>query len=171
MRITKIGFLFIAALMFSAALPCLAAEESAFTATEDFCYWCVCDTCGAGTFTMLPNGGIQIRNSESIYFETVSNGTPGYYRTAFNLNGDASMAGQMWGTFYSCDQHGERLSDGFEGTWNGRIFSVFPYSNWINENIGRGYGAYKGQIMKSTTAYGDSTTGTVVGVIQYVNEK
>ena len=158
----------IVALLF--LLPCLAGNKKAFTATETLCYSCVCADCSQGTATALPGGDLQLRNREAIYFYAASDPrAAGYFRVSINTDTDLAFNGTLWGTFFSCDSQGMRIVDGWEGTWNGEIFGVFP-SNWINKVAGHGTGANSGLTMEATTVYGDSLTGTVLGVIQDSNK-
>ena len=171
MKIAKTCILLFAAMTLLTALPCLAADETAFTGTEAACITCFCADCNPGTFKLLPNGGSQVRDMEGIYFYTASDPSQGgYLRVVLNWNFDASFSGPMWGSFYPCDESGNRIADGFEGMWNGQLFSLFPY-NWINKTVGHGTGIYKGKKLESTTAYGNSFTGTVVGVIKDVDKE
>jgi hypothetical protein len=94
----------------------------------------------------------------------------GYFMVVVNYNVDSTISGPMWGTFYSVDTNGERIADGWEGTWTGQIFSVLPYWNWIDNVIGHGTGANRGLKLEMTTAYGDSYVGINVGVIQDTNK-
>jgi hypothetical protein len=150
--------------------PCLAASEKAFTATEAFCYSCVCANCDPGTIVTLANGNLQLRNKEAIYFYTSSDSrVAGYLRIVFNSDTDPAFNGTIWGTFYACNASGNRLADGWEGTWNGQIFGAFP-SNWISRNTGYGTGVNSGLKLEFTSVYGDSLTGTIVGVIQDSNK-
>jgi hypothetical protein len=165
-KITKMRILFCAGMALLIVFPCLAGNEKAFTASETFCHSCVCTTCDPGTITTLPDGNLQLRNREAIYFYTASDSrAAGYFRVVLNTDTDPAFNGTMWGTFYSCDSSGNRIADGWEGTWNGQIFAAFP-SNWINKTVAYGQGTHNGLKMESTTVYGDSLTGTTVGVIQ-----
>jgi len=165
-NITKLSILGIVAAIIVTVLPCAAASEKAFTATETVCYSCVCPTCAEGTITNLPGGSLQLRDREVIYFYTGSDSRiAGYLRVVLNTNTDSAFMGTLWSTFYSCDSSGNRVSDGWEGTWNGQLFGAFP-SNWMNRVVAYGTGAYNGLRLEATTAYGDSLIGTTVGVIQ-----
>jgi hypothetical protein len=153
-----------------AAVPCAAASEKAFTATETFCYSCICPTCDPGIMSTMPDGTLQLRNREGVYFYTASDSrAAGYMRLVINADTDASFNGTMWGTLYSCDASGYRIPDGWEGSFSGRIYGAAP-ANWIIKTSARGSGANSGIRMESTTAYGDSMTGTIIGVIQEENK-
>lgn len=158
-------------LMFTSFPFLVAAEnERAFTATEMRCYSCVCPTCDPGSAAVSANGNLQIRNMESVYFYTASDHrAAGYFRVSINSDTSTTFSGTMWGTFYSCDSSGNRVADGWEGTWSGTMFSAFP-SNWINKAIAYGVGANSGFKLEFTTGYGDSLVGTIVGTIQDVRK-
>ena len=169
MKIAKTCILLFATMTLLTALPCLAADETAFTGTEAFCSSCVCLDCNPGT---IKDGGTQVRNSERIYSYTASDDrAAGFWRVELNWNLDASFNGPAWGKFYSCDPSGQRLADGWDGMWTGQIYSFFPSFNWIVKNLAHGIGTYKGLKMESTTAYGNSFTGTIVGVIKDVDKE
>jgi len=165
-KITKLRILSLAAATILTVLPCRAASERAFTAAETLCYSCVCPTCGQGAIATLTGGNLQLRDREAVYFYTASDTrAAGYIRVVLNTHTDSAFNGTLWGTFYSCDSSGNRVGDGWEGTWNGQLFGAFP-SNWINKITAYGTGANNGLRMEATTVYGDSLTGTTVGVIQ-----
>ncbi len=144
-----------------------AADGKAFNGTETF-YMPV----DPGTVRVLPNGNTHVRNQVAIYSYTATDSRiAGYLMVGFNGNFDSAFSGPMWGTFYSVDENGNRVADGWEGTWSGRIFSVAPAYNWIAKSVGRGTGAYKGLKLETTTAYGDSFVGVIVGVIKDSHKK
>ncbi len=169
MKTIKICTLLLATLMLFTVLPCSAAGKVAFTGTESFCFTCVCADCNPGTWE---KGNTKVRNWESVYFYTASDPrAAGYWRVEVNWDLDDSFSGPAWGSFYSCDASGNRIPDGWEGKWNGQIFGFFPSYNWIAKYLAEGIGEYKGLKMDSTSAYGYSLTGTIVGVIQNVNKE
>jgi len=149
-----------------AIVPGASANEKAFTATETFCYSCICATCDQGIMTTLPDGTLQLRNREAVYFYTASDSrAAGYMRLVINTDTDSSFNGTMWGTLYSCDASGYRIPDGWEGSFAGRMYGASP-ANWIIKASARGSGANTGMKMESTTAYSDSMTGILLGIIQ-----
>jgi hypothetical protein len=169
-KTTTVGILICAIALSLTVLPCPAASEKAFTALETACYSCVCATCDQGSVTPLPGGQLQLRNRETIYFYTASDTrAAGYFRVLLNSNTDGAFNGTLWGAFYSCDSAGNRVSDGWEGTWNGQIFAAFP-SNWINKVVAYGTGGNSGLRMEATTVYGDALTGTMVGTIENLKQ-
>jgi hypothetical protein len=170
MGTSKTCILLFTAITLLTALPSLAADEIAITGTEAYCLACVCPDCNPGTWE---NNGSRVRNYEGIYHYTGSDPRTNdiYLRVAVNWNLDVSVYGPAWGSFYSCDASGNRIADGWEGTWSGKIFGFFPSYNWIADNVAHGIGAYKGLKMKTTTAYGNSFIGTLVGVITDVGRK
>ena len=169
MKTAKTCILLFAAMSLLTALPCLAADEVAFTGTEAACLTCVCPDCNPGTWE---KESTLVRNWEWVYLYTASDPRgAGYLRVEVNWSLDASFNGPAWGSFYSCDASGNRIADGWEGTWNGQIYGFFPSYNWIANNIAHGIGVYKGQKMEFTTAYGNSFTGTTVGTIKDVGKE
>ena len=164
MKITKSFILVFAVAALLAAIPGHAAERNTFTGV-------FMETPGdpivPGTYT-FPGNNVRQRGMETIFLmDTNDERVNGYFRVV----GDAQASlvtgeGEQWGSLYSCDIEGNPLDDGWEGTWNGKIFDLFWWDT-MNTIILHGKGENKGLKVEGTWVNSYLMySNTIVGVVQ-----
>jgi hypothetical protein len=145
------------------------APQKAFTATET-----VVGYLDPGT-TTISDGIARIRNQVIlVYYNTSDSRITGYYRGVVNYNMDSELSGPMWGAIQSADENGNPIADGWVGTFDGQLYSVYPSYNTLLKLTAHGKGANKGLRLEATDAwdsYDNLTPGVMVGLIKGAAEE
>jgi hypothetical protein len=160
MRITKSFILVFAVAALLAAIPGHAAEKNTFDGN-----FVPGITIVPPTYTEAGNTSHQ-RGWETTWFmSTNDERVNGYFRLVGNAQASLiSGTGVQWGSLYSCDELGDPLPNGWEGTWNGEIFDLFQWDT-MNTIILHGKGENEGLKVEGTWVLTSSST-VIVGVVQ-----
>ena len=106
--------------------------------------------------TTESNGNVHIRGARYLwYVQSSDSRLGGYFGSVYNANLDATGTGHIWGTWFSTDDNGDPVADGWEGTWSGNGYDLFPdlYSNFIVKFEAHGIGDNEGLKLESTDAH------------------
>jgi len=98
---------------------------------------------------------VHIRGARYLWFAEASDSrVTGYFGSVYNGNIDASGTGPIWGEFFSADENGNAITDGWKCVWQGKMYDYSAGKfNWLVKSVCHGTGIYDGLGLEETQAF------------------